>query len=421
LTRYNLNLTPYEKSLLEGSAGEACALSMRIICGMAEVLGAERLVEISSAHIDGCLYHGPSGVDFAERLVAGGGCVRVPSSTNVGALDLIHPGNVRLESETRELAKRLMNAYVALGCKPTWTCAPYDAGYRPKLGEHIAWAESNAVVFANTVLGARTERYGDFMDICAAIAGRAPYSGLHVDANRCATLVIDTSGLSDRLKEEESFYPALGAWLGRATQEHVPVIVGLPATVAEGALKAMGASAASTGAVGLFHVVGRTPEAATLEIALGGKPAGDFIALTVGAVREARDGLSSSNASDIDAIALGSPHFSLADVERFEQLRNGRKLRIPVYVCTGRHVLDALRPRSLDRVLEEAGVALVVDTCVVVTPVIPGGSGVLMTNSGKFAHYARPNIGFEVVFGSLAECVETAVAGKLVRDEKAWS
>src|SRR5258708_16487476 len=124
-----------------------------------------------------------------------------------------------------------MNAYVALGCKPTWTCAPYDAGYRPKLGEHIAWAESNAVVFANTVLGARTERYGDFMDICAAIAGRAPYSGLHVDANRCATLVIDTSGLSDRLKGEESFYPPLAPSLGPATQQPVPVIVRFPPPV----------------------------------------------------------------------------------------------------------------------------------------------------------------------------------------------
>src|SRR5258708_20354429 len=135
-----------------------------------------------------------------------------------------------------------MNAYVALGCKPTWTCAPYDAGYRPKLGEHIAWAESNAVVFANTVLGARTERYGDFMDICAAIAGRAPYSGLHVDANRCATLVIATSGLSDRLKEAESFYPALAAWLGRAPQQHVPSSGGLPPTVPTMALTAIGAT-----------------------------------------------------------------------------------------------------------------------------------------------------------------------------------
>ena len=154
-----------DQRMLDGHAGAGAAMAMRIVSEMGRILGAQKLIPVSSAHIDSCLYHGESGVEFAERLVADGGRVRVPSSLNVGALDLLHPGKIRLADADRDLAKRLMNAYVALGCIPTWTCAPYQAGYRPKQGENIAWAESNAVVFANSVLGARTNRYGDFMDI----------------------------------------------------------------------------------------------------------------------------------------------------------------------------------------------------------------------------------------------------------------
>src|SRR5262249_12408450 len=198
-----VELASEERDVAAGRDGQARAVALRIVADTARMLGAARLVPIASAHIDGCLYHGDSGTLFAERLVDDGGAVAVPTTLNVGALDLLHAGRVRLEPERAAMARRLMDAYRALGCQPTWTCAPYQAGHRPAFGQHVAWGESNAVVFCNSVLGARTERYGDFLDICAALSARAPETGLHLDDNRRPTLLVDCSRLERRLVEED--------------------------------------------------------------------------------------------------------------------------------------------------------------------------------------------------------------------------
>src|SRR5262245_7493720 len=264
-------------------------MAMRIIAEMGRLLGATRLIPVSSAHIDGALYHGDSGVHFAERLVQAGGKVRVPATLNVGALDLLHPKRVSADPHRHQMALRLMRAYEALGCKPTWTCSPYHAGHRPAAGSDVAWGESNAVAFCNSVLGARTNRYGDFLDICCAIAGRAPYYGLHKPENRRATVIIDTSALSDRLKRADVFYPVLGCWYGIEIGTEIGVIDGLPADLSEDCLKALAASAASSGAVGLFHVAGRTPEAADVATAGGGERPARVIRLTPQMLQGARD------------------------------------------------------------------------------------------------------------------------------------
>jgi predicted aconitase len=190
-----MKLTASDESILAGGAGQGAALAMRIVVGAARALGAETLIDIHSAHIDGCLYHGDSGTLFAEKLVGAGARVSVPTTLNVGALDLLHGRGTRLAPAAHEMARRMMSAYVALGCQPTWTCAPYQAGHRPAVGEDVAWGESNAVAFCNSVLGARTNRYGDFLDICSAITGRAPLTGLHIPSQRYATLLIDASQL----------------------------------------------------------------------------------------------------------------------------------------------------------------------------------------------------------------------------------
>ena len=395
-------------------------MAMRIVVDMGRILGAPRLIQVHSAHIDGCLYHGASGVEFAERLVAQNGRVAIPSSLNVGALDLQNPGKVKLGSREQVLARRLMNAYVAMGCIPTWTCAPYQAGYRPKFGEDVAWAESNAVVFANSVLGARTNRYGDFMDICCAINARAPYVGLHNPENRYARILVDTSGLSSRLKREEAFYPVLGSWLGRIIGGEIAVIAGIPCDVGEDQLKAVGASAASTGGVALFHVAGVTPEAPSVATALNHLPAKHEIELTLDMVIGERDRLSTAALDQLDVVALGSPHFSLAEFRDLLTFLDGRKCAIPLIACTGRHVQSQLQEQGWISQLSELGVELVIDTCVVVTPILERTSGVLMTNSGKFAHYSPSLTGHEVVFGSLADCVNSAVAGTVVHDLSGW-
>lgn len=408
------------QAALDGQAGEAAAMAARILCAMAEAQGATDFVAVRSAHVDGCLLHGASGVRFAEKLAGQGGRVAVPTSLNVGAMDLRNPANVRLEEPDRSLAVRLMNAYVAMGCVPSWTCAPYQAGFRPSAGTHVAWAESNAVVFANSVLGARTDRYGDFMDICCALTGFAPFSGLHLPENRLATVLIDVGGIPPGVQRLDAFYPVLGAWLGRVVGGEVAVLDGLDPGVTEDRLKALGAAAASTGAVGLFHVCGVTPEAPDLESALGGKPPRRTLTFDHATLLAERDRLSTAAGDRLDAVAVGSPHFSLEEFGMLYSLLAGRSVRVPFHACTGRHVLDALEQRGWLAEFERAGVNLVLDTCVVVTSILAGDEGVLMTNSGKFAHYSDSLIHHHVVFGTLQDCVESAVAGRVRRDPHPW-
>lgn len=418
-----MQLSTEDRALAEGRDGPAAAMALRIVAETGRMLGAGRLIDIASAHVDGCLYHGDSGTLFAERLVADGGRVRVPTSLNVGALDLVHPGRERLSPAQAAMARRMMDAYLALGCARSWTCAPYQAGHRPAAGSHVAWGESNAVAFCNSVLGARTNRYGDFLDIAAAISGRAPDVGLHRDENRWATLVVDLSALPPALFDEDAAYPAIGAWLGSVAGERVAALDGMPGGIAEDRLKALAAAAASTGAVGLFHVVGTTPEAPDLSHALGGRPPSETIRLTPEMLAVARDRLSNvvvRPGEPVDAVATGSPHLSAEELKRLATLLAGRHCRIPFYACTGRHALAETEAAGTAAALAQAGVTVIADTCIVVTPILPAAGGVLATNSGKFAHYAPSTIGYGVVYASLADCVETAVAGRLVRDEGSW-
>lgn len=407
-----LTLTAEERALASGEDG--AAMAMRIVAESARLIGAERLIPIASSHIDGALYHGDSGTLFAERLVDLGASVAVRSTLNVGALDLMGCSRVRLEEPQRSMARRMMEAYRKLGCEQSWTCAPYQAGHRPLQGTDVAWGESNAVVFCNSVLGARTNRYGDFLDIACAIVGRAPDYGLHHTENRRATIVFDTSLLPLAFMQSETAWPVLGSLFGRSVGTEVGVVTGVAAHPGEDALKAFGAAAASAGAVGLFHVAGVTPEAPDLTTALDGAAARETIVVTPAMARDALGRLSTADRPErIDAVAIGSPHLSLAEFDALENFVAGRRLAVPLYACTGRHVVVELDKTGRRKALEAAGIVVVADTCVVVTPILADrAGGVLMTNSGKFAHYAPGNTGYAVVYGTLRDCVESAVSGR---------
>jgi predicted aconitase len=411
-----VQLTSEERAITAGERGEGAAMAMRIVAETARLMGADRLIAIESAHIDGALYHGDSGTLFAEKLVAGGAKVSVRATLNVGAIDLTGCSRNRLPPHEHEMATRMMTAYRALGCEPTWTCAPYQAGHRPRAGSQVAWGESNAVAFCNSVLGARTNRYGDFLDIACAIAGRAPYYGLHKTENRRATVVFDVSELDREWLSSDIAWPVLGNLYGRVIGNAIGVISGLPFRPWEDVLKAFGATAASAGAVGLFHVAGATPEAPDEATALQHREAEQRIVVTDAMIRDAQSRLSTAERVDrIDAVAIGSPHLSLEEFDRLRRLLRGRKLAVPIYACTGRHALRLLERDGHREELERSGVTIVADTCVVVTPILPEKVGaVLMTNSGKFSHYAPSNTGYAVIYGSMADCVESAVTGKPV-------
>jgi predicted aconitase len=311
-----------------------------------------------------------------------------------------------------------MDAYVAMGCRPTWTCAPYQLPDRPRRGVHVAWAESNAIVFANSVLGARTDRYGDFIDICAAVTGRVPDAGLHRDENRRGEIVFDITGLPERMLGSEILAPVLGYLVGRESGPRVPVIVGLPRAIGEDALKALGATAASSGSVALFHAVGVTPEAPTLAAALGGSEPRAVVNVDVAMMQEARDALGTlSPGAPLDAVSVGTPHFSLTEFGRLVELlaRHEGVAAIDFYVATSRFVADEADRRGwLDR-CRAAGISIVTDTCTYVTPILKRDTRSVMTNSGKWAYYAPGNLGVTPVFATLEECVLSAIAGEVVR------
>jgi predicted aconitase len=407
--------------MLGGEAGAASQLAARLIVWLAQITLADHLVPVSAAHVDGCLYHGPVSIDFATKLVEGGGQVHVPTTLNVGAVDLLHPTLFRGSPAVAQAARQLMKLYVELGCRPTWTCAPYQLEQRPALGQHVAWAESNAIVFANSVLGARTERYGDFTDVAAAIMGRVPYAGLHRDEGRHATVRFRVRGLSPQLSASDVMFAALGHLVGRQAGAAVPVIDGLERAT-EDQLKALGAAAASSGAVAMFHCVGLTPEAPTLSAACGGRDPARVVDVEVAELAAAVRELTSAGDERLGAVSVGTPHFSIAEFQELRSLLEGRVVsrRIEFYVSTARHVLAEVTARGWLDELTRAGIRLVTDTCTYITPILSPRPGAVMTNSAKWAWYAPNNLGVQTVFGSLRECVESAVRGQVWRDASLW-
>jgi predicted aconitase len=410
------HLSEHDTALLKGDLGPSAAFAMRVLVAFARAVGAPALLDISRAHIDGCLYHGQASLDFVERLATGGGRVRVPTTLNVGALDLIHPELVHLTQAERLPARRLMEAHEALGCAPTYTCAPYQTSFRPSFGEQIAWGESNAIVFANSVIGARTNRYGDFIDLCCAMTGRAPATGLHLDENRRGRVLFRLSGTSP-LEPTDALFVALGLIIGARSGDRVPVIEGVPAPRSEDQLKALGAAAASSGSVGLFHAVGITPEAPTLADACGGRQPDETIEVGPRDIAHALAQLSDVPAgTPIAAVCLGTPHFSRAEWNRLLPLvRASERRAVPIYINTSRDTLRSLEDEGALHDRDALDLVVVTDTCTYLTPVLRNLDRAVMTNSGKWAYYAPGNIGVRVAFGELEDCVASAAAGVVTR------
>lgn len=390
--------------MLAGEMSEATRVAMELLVTAGEAMGAGSLLNITGAHIDSCLYHGIAGLDFANLLADSGGQVVVPTTLNVSSLDLLHPDLYRGDAERADKSRRLMAAYEQMGCRPTWTCAPYQLQDRPEFGEHIAWGESNAIVFANSVLGARTNRYGDFLDICCALTGRAPAVGLHTDEGRSASLAIEVSA-PEEWRDDDLFYVAVGLVLGQVAGTDVGVIRGLDARADEDRLKALGAAAASAGAVGMFHVAGVTPEAEALTRA-------PDRSVTVDGRRLITALGSLASAGPLGAVSLGTPHASAEELLALATRCVGRTSKVPFYVNTGRDVAASV-PDAVASI-EEFGGSVVTDTCTYITPIIGEVAGVVMTNSGKWAYYAPGNLGVQVAFGTMSDCVESAVRGEIL-------
>lgn len=411
-----IELSPLDQAMLNGEHGAAAAIAMKILAAFSSAVGAPKLIDIAGAHIDGCLYHGQASLDFVERLIEGGGRVKVPTTLNVGSFDLIHPTLVKMPEREAHPARQLMKAHLELGCQPTFTCAPYQTRFRPRFGEQIAWGESNAIVFANSVIGARTNRYGDFIDLCCAMTGRAPAWGLHLSENRRGQVLFKL----DRLEGEPSdaIFVGVGLVVGERSGDRIPVIEGLPRPRDEDQLKALGAAAATTGSVALFHAVGITPEAGTIDEAFGRRSPEETIAVSRADIDHALARLSSApDGSPISAVSLGTPHFSYEEWMRFlPLLRSIAPVQgIPIYVNTGRATLKKLLDDGELEGTQAFNLVPVADTCTYVTSILERLDGIVMTNSGKWAHYAPGNIGVTVTFGDMEDCIRSAAVGQVVR------
>ena len=417
-----VELTAHEQAVLDGEHGGAQKMAMSVIVRMADFYGAPRLMEISGAHIDSSLYFGEAGLEFAERLAEQGGKVAVPATTNVSALDEHHWQEWEVPPEWASNAHRQMVAYEKMGCRPTFTCAPYQADSAPKFGQQIAWGESSAIVFANSVLGARTERYPDLMDICAALTGRVPESGLHLTENRAGQLILDLADIPTALQEQSSFFPVLGSLMGKLAGNQIPVVNNLTSKPLEDDLKALGAASASTGAVALFHIVGVTPEAPTLEAACQGRTDIQTTRITMKMLRSAWHMLTKASDDELDLVILGSPHFSLAEFRKLAPLVEGKKVhpKVKFLITSSRVVAMLAKQAGILDALQAFGAQLTVDTCILVSPMLPPEIKRLMTNSAKYAYYAPGMLDTEITFGSLADCVQSAVEGRVVRDDSLW-
>ncbi len=418
----NVKLTSNDEAILRGRDGPGAQMAMSIVIQMAEISEAESLLDISAAHIDSTIYIGQAGLEFAERLVALGAHVSVPSTANVSAVDENHWREWSVPAEWAELAQRQMIAYSKLGCQPTWTCAPYQSVSKPAFGQQIAWGESNAIVFANSVLGARTERYPDLLDICCAIVGRAPATGLHLTENRSGQLLIRLQDIPRKVRSSDAFFPVLGHLIGLLAGDRIPVIDGISEKPTEDELKAFGAAAASSGAVALYHLVGITPEAPTLAAAFQGRIPQKVIDLTLSDLRKARDELTTAMGDRLDMVVLGSPHFSLGEFAQLVPLIQKRKAHpdVQFLITTSRAVAHLAEKSGFLETFNAFGGKLTVDTCILASPMLPPEIEILMSNSAKYAYYTPGLLNKKLYFGTLAECVNSAVSGTIERDDSLW-
>ncbi|MEA2015131.1 MAG: aconitase X catalytic domain-containing protein [Actinomycetota bacterium] len=411
----NLTLSRKDKEFLEGKNGESARMAMEVLVELAKSYGASKLIDIKQAHIDGCSFAatGQAGLEFAEKLAEGGGKVRVPTTLNITSRDIKRWKDFKVPKSFSSKSAAMEKAYLKMGCIPIWTCTPYQQGNIPRFGEHITWAESNAINFANSVLGARTARYGDFTDICAALTGRTPDIEFHLTENRRGQFLFKFHGLENR-EHSTAFYAAIGYLVGKITGDLVPVLQGIPTEITFDQLKALSAASASSGSVGLFHVVGITPEAHNLEMAFQGRQPLQIADYGYDDVLEiARELTVTVKRKNVDLIAVGCPHFSYQEVVMTLKLLKSRRIAegVQFWIHTNQNTEFLLKKMGVWKEIEETGAMITTDTCILNWPLDNWDFKVLMTNSGKFAHYAPAQTGLEVIFGSLKTCVETAISG----------
>jgi len=378
--------------MIHGGCGYAMEKSMEILVALGDIYGAEKMVEIESAQISGVSYKtiGNAGLEYLEELANLGAKVTVPSTLNPAGVDLKYWKELGFSSEFSQKQLRIVEAYRKMGVTNTCTCTPYLASNLPILGSHIAWSESSAVCYANSVIGARTNREGGPGALSAAICGRTPLYGYHLDSGRKASLVVEVKTPLIGVD-----YGSLGYLVGREVGGGVPFFQ-LENKPKANDLKGLGAALASSGAVALYHIQDVTPE---YHLAMRGLEVDDVELITVekSDIKEVRDNLSTSSKKP-DLVCLGCPHASLDEVERLASFLAGKKLKNQLWICTSILVKAAADRMGYTATIEKAGGRVVCDTCMVVSPIEELGYEIIGVDSAKAANYVPSMCGLDVVF-----------------------
>jgi predicted aconitase len=401
-----LELNREEEEMLHGKHGQAKRKAMEILVALGRIYGASRMIRVTSAQIAGVSYKtiGDAGLEYLKHMAALGGRVEIPSFLNPAGMDTEQWEELGVPADFAKKQIEILDAYSTMGISTTCTCTPYLCGIRPKEGEHVAWSESSAVSFANSVLGARTNREGGPSALCAALCGRTPLYGLHLEENRVASLLVKVEGKM----ENRADYGLLGLLVGREAKGRIPAFKfgeggagEAPATAGgkgtrpnETDLKYLGAAMAASGSVPLYFVEGITPEWRV-------EPDAEEIIVSQRELDELKAKL--NEADEADLITVGCPHASIGELEEIAIALEKKPVKKPFWICMGRAVKKEAKERGIAKRIESGGGKLVADTCMVVSPLEEMGFKRTAVDSGKACVYLPTMCRQKLLFGKLEE------------------
>lgn len=394
-------LTKEEQRMLDGKEGYAVRKSMEILVALGDIYGAERLIKVGSVQVAGVSYHnlGDAGLEFLNEL-AKDGKVKVLTTLNPAGMDLENWRQLGISEEFAEKQNLVIDAFSRMGILISCTCTPYLIGNLPRYGEHVAWSESSAVTFANSVIGAKTNREGGPSALAAAFVGKTPCYGLHLDENRVPDIHVHVNGNLSKLSD----WGALGYSIGKKAENNIPYITGIKDAELD-ELKSFCASVVTYGAKPLFYMQGITPGAENCQVPK------ETVAIEQSDIKEAYDKIN-DEVSDIDFVCVGCPHCSIKEIAEIAELLKGKRIaaNTEFWVATSRSAKQLADKRGYTNIIEQAGGKFACDTCMAVAP-LKGRFKALATTSAKGCFYSRQN-NMKTKMGSIEECVEAAVTGK---------
>lgn len=392
-------LTPEEEKMSNGEYGETIRKSMDILIALGDIYEAERFVDISSAQVSGVSYKtiGQAGLEYLEDLATDKSAkASIPATLNPAGVDLEHWKELGFSEFFAGKQNYIVDAYGKLGITTLCTCTPYLIGNVPRFAEHVSWSESSAVAYVNSVIGARTNREGGPGALAAAIVGKTPLYGFHLDENRKANLVVNVESELSGVD-----FGALGYAVGQVVGDGVPYFKLQDQKVKNENLKALGAALASSGAVALYQVENITPEYKNMDIG----NAEETITITKEDIEDTKAKLSTSNEVP-DLVCLGCPHASLEEIKDLAAIVEGRKIKNELWICTSVNIKAAAERMGYLKAIEEAGGHIVCDTCMVVAPIEDLGYKVIGVNSAKAANYVPNMGGIDVVYDEAENLIQ---------------